>query len=131
MDKTERIWEQAKKAASNKEGIKQTFNQAGNKLRNIASNSKEIKELKSKLEVLLRMIRAHVNGEYRSFPISTIGLIVFVLVYFITPTDLIPDFIPALGLTDDASVIFLIVRRLSRDIEQFHQWEEDQMQQSD
>ena len=131
MDKTRKIWEKAKKTATDKEQIKSMLNSAGNKLRRLAENSNELKELKSKLEILMRMAQSHLAGEYRAFPISSILLIVFALVYFITPTDLIPDFIPAIGFTDDASVVFLIVKKLNRDIKKFHQWEEEQWEQAD
>lgn len=131
MEKTKKIWEKAKKTASDKEQMKSTISKAGSKLRSLAENSKELQDMKSKLEILLRMVQSHISGEYRSFPVSTIILIVFALVYFITPTDLIPDFIPALGFTDDASVVFLIMRKINRDIKKFNEWEEDQWEQAD
>lgn len=131
MDKTKKIWEKAKETAGDKDRIKSALSTAGKKLKRIAENSNEFKEMKSKLEILMRMVQAHLAGEYRSFPVSSILLIVFALVYFITPTDLIPDFIPLLGFTDDASVVFLIARKLNRDIKKFHRWEEEQWEQAD
>lgn len=129
MDKTKKIWEKAKEAAKDKDQIRSALSSAGSKLKNLAENSGELKELKSKLEILMRMAQSHLSGKYKSFPVSSIVLIVFALVYFITPIDLIPDFIPALGFTDDASVVFLVVKKLSRDIERFRQWEEEQWEQ--
>ena len=41
------------------------------------------------------------------------AMIVGALGYFILPVDLIPDFIPALGFTDDAAVLLYLVRTLS------------------
>jgi len=90
-----------------------------------------MEKTKKILEILLRMFRSHLNGKYRAFPVSTIVLIVFALVYFITPTDLIPDFIPALGFTDDASVVYLVVKKLGRDIKKYHQWEVEQWEEAD
>ena len=130
MEKTERIWKKAKKTATSKEEMKSTLSRAGEKLKNLADNSNELRELKKKLQILIRMIQSHISGEYRSFPISTIVLIVFALAYFITPTDLIPDFIPALGFTDDASVVFLIVRKLNGDIKKFREWEDKQFEEA-
>ncbi|WP_421764465.1 YkvA family protein [Ekhidna sp.] len=131
MEKTKKIWEKAKKTATDRDAMKATLSNAGNKLKSLAKNSNELQEFKSKLEILMRMFQAHLSREYRAFPISTIILIVFALVYFITPTDLIPDFIPAVGFTDDASVVFLIVKKLNRDIKKFHRWEEEQWEQAD
>lgn len=124
MDKSKKIWEKAKATAGDKEKIKSTLSSAGKKLKNLAENSKDLKELKSKLEILIRMVQAHLSGNYRSFPTSSVILIVFGILYFVTPVDVIPDFIPALGFTDDASVVFLIVRKLNKDIEAFSEWEE-------
>ena len=131
MDKTKKIWEKAKETASDTDKIKSTLSSAGKKLRNLAESSNELQELKAKLEVLMRMVQAHLAGKFKSFPVSSLLLIVFALMYFVTPTDLIPDFIPALGFTDDATVVFLISKKLNRDIEKFHRWEDEQLEQAD
>ena len=123
MDRSKKIWEKARETAGDRDKIKSTISNAGKKLKDMAQNSTQLKELKSKLEILIRMIQAHLSGDYRSFPASSILLIVFGILYFVTPVDVIPDFIPALGFTDDASVIFLIARKLNRDIEAFSKWE--------
>lgn len=70
------------------------------------------------------MIKAHVTGTYRSFSFSTIALIAFALIYFIAPADLIPDFVPALGFSDDISVVILIFKKISKDVEKFTKWEQ-------
>ena len=51
-----------------------------------------------------------------SIPWSTRGLILFALVYFITPVDMIPDPIPVLGYLDDAAVVGWVVSCISDDI---------------
>ncbi len=128
MDKTKKIWEKAKKTATDSDQIKSTLSAAGNKLKRMAENSEDLKELKTKLQVLMRMAQSHISGKYRAFPVSSIILIVFALVYFITPVDLIPDFVPALGFTDDASVVFLIAKKLNKDIDHFIKWENEQLE---
>lgn len=129
MEKTKKIWEKAKETASDSDKVKSTLSSAGKKLKKLAEHSSELKELKSKLEVLMRMIQAHLSGSYRSFTTASLILIVFGLLYFVIPTDVIPDFIPALGFTDDASVVFLISKKLNKDIKRFLVWEEEQVQQ--
>ena len=69
------------------------------------------------------MIRAYVSGEYRELPWRTLIILVAGILYFVTPLDLIPDFIPALGFVDDISVIFWIFKSFSEDLEKFEEWE--------
>ena len=47
-------------------------------------------------------------------PVKAKTLIIGALGYLILPTDLIPDFIPALGFTDDLTAIMMALRTLNR-----------------
>src|SRR5947209_15683849 len=53
-----------------------------------------------------------------------VGIPVFVIIYFISPIDLIPDFIPGLGQLDDLGIILLgltlIVRLSPQDVVNEH-----------
>jgi uncharacterized membrane protein YkvA (DUF1232 family) len=42
------------------------------------------------------------------------------LAYFVVPTDLIPDFIPALGFTDDAAVLALTIQTIAAHLRPEH-----------
>ncbi len=69
-----------------------------------------------------RMVQAHRQGVYR-ISAKTMGLIVLGLVYFVTPVDIIPDFIPFLGYADDLSVILAIFDNLKTEVDTFLDWE--------
>ena len=99
-------------------------------MKDFAANSPKWEKLKSKVNTLAGMVQSHISGEYRAFSNASLLLIVFALLYFITPADAIPDFIPALGFTDDASVLYLIYRKLNKDIEQFLQWKKQKNESS-
>lgn len=122
MSKTKEIFEKAKKTVQEKDGMSKLISQTGEKLKKMATDSDVWKEFRSKSNILIRMIQCHLSGEYKAFSTSSILLVVFALVYFVTPMDAIPDFIPAIGFTDDASVLFLIYRKLNKDIEKFLKW---------
>jgi uncharacterized membrane protein YkvA (DUF1232 family) len=47
------------------------------------------------------------------------------LIYFITPLDLIPDFIPVTGFLDDFTVIIWVFRSFQSEIDEFIEWEKD------
>ena len=67
------------------------------------------------VRMLFRMVRD------RSFNMSwaSRGMILAGLLYFVIPTDVTPDFIPLVGYVDDAAVIGLILKRLSREIQRY------------
>lgn len=67
------------------------------------------------IRILLRMLRD------RSFHMewSSRALILGALVYFLLPSDLVPDVLPVLGLTDDTLIVGMVIKRLSREIERY------------
>lgn len=117
--------EDARETVGDQKKLRDVLSKSTSKLKKLVGDSSEWKELKSKVNVLIAMVQAHLSGKYKAFSNSSLLLVVFGLVYFITPTDVIPDFIPALGLTDDASVLYLIYRKLSKDIEAYLQWSKE------
>ena len=47
------------------------------------------------------------------------ALAIGALVYLVSPVDLIPDFIPVFGLTDDAAVVLAAVAKLASDLNRY------------
>lgn len=93
------------------------------KLESIIESNQKLKEFTEKIGLMLRMLKAQFSGEYTDFPWKSLTMIAGALIYFITPLDLIPDFIPALGLTDDATIVYWIYQSIQEDIEKFKAWE--------
>jgi uncharacterized membrane protein YkvA (DUF1232 family) len=75
--------------------------------------------------IFKRMIQAHRSDKFKVSS-KTLGLIVLGLVYFITPIDIIPDFLPILGFTDDLSVILAIFNSVKHEVQDFLNWEKNQ-----
>jgi hypothetical protein len=80
--------------------------------------------LLEKITTLSRMIKAYFSGEYRIIPWSSILKIIAVLIYFISPIDVIPDFLPIIGLTDDLALTVWLFSSLKEDFENFEAWEQ-------
>lgn len=76
----------------------------------------------AKLVVLL--VRDYVAGRYRDVPWWAIAAMVFSLLYVLSPLDLIPDFIPVIGLMDDAAVFAICVGMVERDLQRYAEWRE-------
>jgi uncharacterized membrane protein YkvA (DUF1232 family) len=56
----------------------------------------------------------------KSVPWYRKSIIVGALIYFITPIDLIPDFIPLFGYLDDLGVIMATIKYLGREITPYY-----------
>lgn len=105
-------------------------------LREVLSKAKDVADkenkgvgqvLTDKLTTLSRMVKAYVSGQYRIVPWPTILKIVAVLIYFVSPIDVIPDILPIIGLTDDLAIVLWLFRALHEDIENFEAWERNQL----
>lgn len=87
------------------------------------SSKGRLVEVWDSLLASFRLLRAYATGQYRDIPWSSLLSIVAAVIYFVMPLDLIPDFILALGLIDDAALLGLILSSLKGDIENFIEWE--------
>lgn len=84
----------------------------------------KIGEKASDIKLLWSLMMDYKNGKYKEVPWKLISAIVFAFVYLVSPLDVIPDVIPVLGLTDDASVFGLVIAGFASDIEKYKNWQE-------
>lgn len=75
------------------------------------------------LQSLFRLIKLSVAGEYTGVPTTTVVAAVAVLIYFLSPIDLIPDFIPVVGLLDDMALVAWFSTSIKHELDKFHEWE--------
>ncbi len=93
------------------------------KIRELRGNTQGADSLKQTVTTLNRMIRAYISGDYRRVPWKSLLLITTGILYFVSPLDLIPDFIPVLGMLDDITILIWIFKSLKSEIESFEEWE--------
>lgn len=55
----------------------------------------------------------------------TIVSLAAALLYIVSPIDLMPDFIPGIGLIDDAAVLALLLHSIAQDLAAFRVWEQN------
>jgi uncharacterized membrane protein YkvA (DUF1232 family) len=75
------------------------------------------------LQSLFRLIKLSASGEYTGVPGTTVAAAVAVLIYFLSPIDLIPDFIPVVGLLDDVALLAWFSTSIKHELDKFHEWE--------
>jgi uncharacterized membrane protein YkvA (DUF1232 family) len=86
--------------------------------------SEGIGDVKSQLLLMVRFIKAYATGAYRDVAgKSMANTIVGVLVYFVSPLDLIPDVLPILGIADDVALVMWMFNVLEKEINKFSEWE--------
>lgn len=103
--------------------VKELLNDAYTK----ASEKKDFGTIASEvwesMQVLMRMIKASVSGDYHGIPTPTLIGGVAVFLYFLTPIDFVPDFIPVIGLLDDVSLLAWFMTSIKGEMERFAEWE--------
>lgn len=118
---------------------KKEFDKYKTKAQNVLKDSEKLEDLirtaEDKLKTLptvgeglsyiplfLDMLRSYAAGEYKEIPTGTLIAICAMLLYYISPIDLIPDIIPVLGLADDAGVIIAGLTLIKSDLDIYKNW---------
>ena len=87
-------------------------------------NGKKLRqEVLDRLLLFVRMSKAIITREYKHLPWASFVKVVAALLYFVMLADLIPDFVPVLGFTDDALVIAWVYNSIAEDLQRFEEWE--------
>jgi uncharacterized membrane protein YkvA (DUF1232 family) len=93
------------------------------KMTSVKWSKESLTTAKEKFSVLSRMTMAYASGRYRAVPWKTVMIILAAIIYFLNPLDLIPDFVPFMGLTDDFGVLVWVYNSVSTEVDKFLSWE--------
>lgn len=75
-----------------------------------------------KIQLFFSIFEDWIKGRYKVIPFKSIAMITVGIIYFVIPTDLIPDFILGLGYGDDIAVIAFIMKQISVDLDNYKVW---------
>lgn len=114
----------AQRIAASESKLKQLIHQVRLKISELMETPL-VAGARMQLEVFVRMLTAHIKGDYKSLSSRSLGLLVLGLFYFALPLDMVPDFIPFVGYVDDLSVLLGIYKSLQTDIDKFLLWEQN------
>jgi len=81
-------------------------------------------------KTLFSLLKDYWHKNYTEVPWWTIGSAVAALLYVLNPMDIIPDFIPGIGLLDDASVVSACLFMLQRDLAKYTIWKSHNSEQT-
>ena len=78
------------------------------------------------IPVMISLVKNYVQWKYTTVPYGTILAVLSALIYFLSPIDIIPDFIPLAGYLDDMAVVGLCMNMVKIDIETYDKWRQSQ-----
>ncbi|HEY3303226.1 MAG TPA: YkvA family protein [Candidatus Binatia bacterium] len=117
-------WKRAVKTAESVIGdvkkLRGVIEQAASKME---THSDALKGILDDLQLIFRLARAWLKGDYKDVSKKSLVVLVGALVYFLMPLDAIPDFIPGLGFMDDVTVVGLALAAVKSEVEKFRDWE--------
>jgi uncharacterized membrane protein YkvA (DUF1232 family) len=93
------------------------------KIRHVDWKNVKGADVKERFFTMGRLLKAYATGKYREVPWKALLLIAAAVIYFINPIDLIPDWIPGLGITDDLGILTMVYKSVSVEIDKFLEWE--------
>jgi uncharacterized membrane protein YkvA (DUF1232 family) len=99
----------------------------GPKLQHVKWNEIKAADVKNKFFILGRLLKAYAMGKYREVPWKTLLLITAAVIYFVNPIDLIPDWLPGIGLTDDVGIVMSVYAAINAEVDKFLNWEKTQL----
>ena len=89
----------------------------------IETSVQQYADVADRIKIMLRMVQSWRNKSYRNISTSSIFITIVILLYFVNPIDVLPDFIPIIGGLDDAILLAYLLKVIDKEIEKFIAWE--------
>lgn len=109
---------QARKYLEDRKRLKKLLSKASDKSVKL-KDKKNRDSLKEDLSSSVSLLKDWSKKEYTDIPIKSVTSIIAALIYFVLPTDIIPDFILGTGFLDDAAVFSYVFAVLKDDIDKY------------
>lgn len=101
--------------------VQQGFNKA-------VQNKGDLGKVWDQLVLLFSLAKDYANGSYTAIPTRAIIAVFAGLLYFISPFDVVPDFIPGLGFIDDAFILGMVYKQIAKDLAHYQKWKKNNKQ---
>lgn len=122
LDKAKSMFgKQVENLAKQEEKVRTLISGVGRKLEKFGHHPTVVKLIEP-VSVFIRMVKAHFSGSHKLSG-STLGLVLLGLVYFVSPIDIVPDFLGFFGFADDISVVLAIYTKVKDEVQEFLEWE--------
>ena len=130
MDRPPRLFDRyqsrAAKLARSPDQLRSLLAAAATKADGAGRFSARFTAVRSELNGFISLLRAWTSGDYRAISTKAVVTVAAAVLYFLTPLDLLPDFILGLGLIDDVAVIGYVFGAVREEIAAFERWRGEQ-----
>jgi uncharacterized membrane protein YkvA (DUF1232 family) len=109
----------AKRLIKHPDQLRQMLEEALSKTQ---KHSGAIREILGDLQIIVRLVKAWLAGEYKDIALKSILILIGAILYFLNPFDAVPDALPVIGYVDDVSVVAWVLKTLKDEIEKFRSW---------
>ena len=92
---------------------------ADDKMSSVGRSGATFQRVREDLTTLVELLKAYATGEYRDVPSKSLLLVAAGVLYFVTPIDVIPDFLLGFGYLDDLTVLTYVIGIVRDEIERF------------
>lgn len=111
----------AKKLIKDPEKAKETIDKAIIKAEKVKG---PLSKVWSHLMLMFSLVKDYFSGKYKAVPTGSLIAIIAGILYFISPIDAIPDFIPVIGYIDDVFVLGIVYAQVQSDLEKYKIWKD-------
>ncbi len=116
--------DQAEDYAKNPGKLERLVLNAKDKLMHMENRRHNLKNMVRHVSVFVRLSKDYSSGYYPNLPWRSFLSIVGAILYFVNPFDVIPDFIPGIGLLDDITLLGWVYKSIENDVDDYLSWEE-------
>lgn len=119
------------------ETLERGYHEAESTLDDSEKLSALLKKLKQKMKSLpmvgsvlanvptmFKLLNSYLKGDYTDIPRKQLVILVSAVSYLVSPIDLVPDFIPVVGLMDDMAVVSICIKATQSELEKYLSWRE-------
>jgi uncharacterized membrane protein YkvA (DUF1232 family) len=91
-----------------------------------SENHSALSNIWDQLQLFFSLTKDYASGNYTAIPKSSIIAVLAAILYFLSPLDLIPDFIVGLGFIDDALILSLVYKQVIKELDKYQSWKDEQ-----
>lgn len=74
------------------------------------------------VKLMISLVQDYWNGNYKEIPYWSLAAVTAALLYVLNPFDIIPDFLPVVGLLDDAAIVAACLLLVEQDLHEYKEW---------